>query len=773
MKKLFLMFAFLLSIFSILKADKIKEITLTYDRGQFSLVENSSNEVTVVPLSCTAAYSEDENALGIPFFACNVLVPENCSYKNVSFSFEKEMLRDNCVLSKAPRQYTTDMSGDMVEPVMTNTARGASQDIGIKYVGESKSGNLKILHFNVCPFAYDSADRQLFLANKIDIKINLKESGVATFSGNVNCSPMLEKIPDMVANPWIIPFEPIRREGTLDYVIITNDILMPAFEELADWKNMKGVRTEIVSVSDIAREYHCASLQEKIKLFLYEMYTLRGLKYAMLGGDDTVVPVQYCYAYVNSKYNTLEMPTDLYYACFDGQYTWDANYNGILGECSDSINMMPNIFLTRLPVRTRDDVEAYTGKLLAYEQYSDENVYSDEILMCGHKLDEDEDAEQKGNNLYENYIKPYWGGERKKFYDTNHSDFGDNYTTNGINMQLILERGFSFAEVITHGGPQEWLFKGGCSYDYERALSQQNKGFTIITTNSCSTNAFDSADIPYKHDPCLSEALIRNGNSGVVAYLGCSREGWYSNSPTKADFGASMLYEAQYYKNLFSPRFKDKNFGKIVAYSKADMVGYCFYDNTFRWVQFGLNPVGDPEMPIYTSKPEKLEAKVFISKDKISVNADVDSCRICVMSTSDKGESYYSIVNNVKNATFNTSIDSLTVCVTKQNYIPNVIKCTSRPWVDGVIIVAGVDMLIGFRPNPKVGEVSIDYNVESLSSATKAVVSTSTGDIKGTYSLEHGLGTLSIDKSTLPKDIISVSLIVDGKLKDSIRFNNK
>ena len=143
------------------------------------------------------------------------------------------------------------------------------------------------------------------------------------------------------------------------------------------------------------------------------------------------------------------------------------------------------------------------------------------------------------------------------------------------------------------------------------------------------------------------------------------------------------------------------------------------------------------------------------------------------MSTSDKGMSYYNVINDVKSATFDTLIDSLTVCITKQNYIPKIVTCDIRPVSDKYAIVAGMDEFIDFNPNHTIGEVSIDYHVASLSSTAKAVVSTSTGDIQGTYSLEQGIGTLNLDKSTLPKDIISVSLRVDGKLKDSIRFNNK
>ena len=85
----------------------------------------------------------------------------------------------------------------------------------------------------------------------------------------------------------------------------------------------------------------------------------------MLGGDNSVVPVQYCFN--RCLTDSIIQPADLFYMCFQGQFDWDLDGDGIIGEKEDSISLIPDVSLTRLPIRTASHVEAYTNKLLKYE----------------------------------------------------------------------------------------------------------------------------------------------------------------------------------------------------------------------------------------------------------------------------------------------------------------------------------------------------------------------------------------------------------------------
>lgn len=191
---------------------------------------------------------------------------------------------------------------------------------------------------------------------------------------------------------------------------------------------------------------------------------------------------------------------------------------------------------------------------------------------------------------------------------------------------------------------------------------------------ACNTNAFDSED----YDPCLSEAFIRNANSGVIAYLGCSRSGWYSTDSTK--MGTSLEYEALFYENLFSSDIQEKNYGAIVAMAKAAMInscnlsGYPKASDRYRWVQFGLNPIGDPEMPIFTTTPMDFNnSSITCYEDSLTVHTGVAGCTVCVMSSDDGGNSYFQVKREAEDVTFHGTPPDVSVCITKQNYIPKVI----------------------------------------------------------------------------------------------------
>ncbi len=208
-------------------------------------------------------------------------------------------------------------------------------------------------------------------------------------------------------------------------------------------------------------------------------------------------------------------------------------------------------------------------------------------------------------------------------------------------------------------------------------------GHCIITTTACTTNAFDNY-YTYATTPnvaCLGSTFIKNPK-GALAYLGCSRAGLFSQAESNRTLsGVSFNYEKSFYKYLFADStIVDKNYAHIVAKAKADYIHLSnFEPSYYRWIQYGLNPLGDPEMPIFTSSPLTFNSATFqIVNDtnciRLNVNSNVDNCRICLMSADDDGASYYNVQYNVKNATFTNPPKNCIICITKQNYIPKQFK---------------------------------------------------------------------------------------------------
>lgn len=655
-------------------ADEIKTLSVEYSMDNFSLIYDSVGCVNILSYCYNVDYDEIPDEPALPLIPLNVLISSEKDFNGITVNCLKKPILDNVVLAANPipmKIGAFDEDIKVVQPLYEDKVYPSNC---IKYVSTTFVENNTLLNFLVCPFEYDAINKRLFFIEKIDLNIRLRPSVDRAIISQRNES-MHSIIENLIINPDELDVfkkdvSRIGNEEEIEYVIITSSKLALAFQPLIRWKKMKGVRSKVISDGYIERHYEGATMQEKIKSCLYDFYKNRGLKYVLLGGDEVIVPAQGCYGIVAGKTQDKNIPTDLYYACFDGNFRWDGDGDGIYGEIEDNIVMTPSVFVTRIPVRTAKDVAAFVSKLICYEQRPILNEWNDYILMSGKKLwgyeSSHSDAELKGDKLYENYIAPFL--KKRKFYDT-YTDFagGAGYTLNSANLQEQLSQGYAFVDMITHGSRISWALEEG-RYVSEDAKRMSSLNASIITTMACSTNAFDGIE-----EPCLSEAFIRNDSNGVVAYLGCSREGWGTVGPY---LGVSLQYEARFYQNLFSSSLKDKNYGAIVAAAKMGMLNFCGSYGSSRWVQFGLNPIGDPEMPIYITKPLTFHsATVMCGLDEVVVDAQEDGCTICVMSNDggfNDGHTYYDVRKGVRTAIFSGITSNVTVCITKQNFIPKV-----------------------------------------------------------------------------------------------------
>ncbi len=678
-------------------AQETKTFTVRFADGDFVLENDADGCVVINSGNRDAVFDDHTSKPGLPYVSFNLLVAPNQTCSDISFTIlEKVKVKSGVTVAPNPAIYPTDGS---VVPSEEHAPVAYTDDVypakSVEYAGLHKMDGYRFLGFNVCPFIYDAANRDLYLIKSLTVNAPLEtESGPMkkASSGRIGRN-MSDIVQGLVENGdeletlyGNVPETGMKRVITnatdnIEYLIVTNDELSEYFWNLYAWKMEKGVTTKIVTVESINENYEGETIQLKIKNCLKDYYENHGTKFVMLGGDDKVVPVMGCYGRVRyydkeKKEYVFEIdnsiPTDLFYACFDNDFKWNANGNDIYGEKADNIDILPEIFLSRVPVRTEEDVWAYVNKVLNYERGITAKEWSNNILMSGAKLyiskgnPPKSDAQAKSEIMYDANIQPYWDGERKRFYDTG-TDFpgGADYDFNQINFQEQLSQGYSFVDVMTHGYYDDFALENEESYDSDDALNLNNPKPTIITTTACLTNGFDNE----YNEPCLSEAFIRNKRSGVIAYLGCSRVGW--GNTEYSTFGVSDNYNIGFYFTLFAFADVYNNFAKIVAISKMKKAGSCRSEGSYKWIMFGLNPIGDPEMPIYTQKPKEFEnVKFDFDGDSVVIDAGIDGCRICLMSP-DIGETYYEVVENVQKTTFcNLPDGEIDICITRPGYIP-------------------------------------------------------------------------------------------------------
>lgn len=784
MKRWFFTFFVLIVFTAGLKAVGTKTIDVCFSEKQFSFYTNPLGVVEIISNANNATLESDTNLPGLPFVPVNVKVPFGTRPNAVSERISKRLLLTDVNISPNPVCVPTNVTIEPRIQSVPNYEKKAYPTNTVELVTTSDMNGYSVLRFLVCPFIYDASEKNLYIIDKVSIELDLNVSAVdfANYTDGENMygiidDTILEMADGDECMPMSIsPFLPIVTFVPTKYVIITTNALADAFKPLMLWKKTKGLKACITTIETITENYPADDVQASIKYYLYDMYKNYKLKYVLLGGDDTIVPVRKCYCLTSAQGQNLT-PADLYYACFSNNFLWNANGNSVYGEINDSISMDPSIFVTRAPVRTVSDVKAFVDKVIGYEAAPLEKEWNNNILMAGnylftYKEKEDaiikyDDAELKGDNLYTNYIAPYWNGERRKFYNSA-NDWGKGYTLNVENFQEQLSKGYTFVEMISHGKPVSWKLDNGLEYFTTNADVLENTGYTIITTNACETNAFDDyIDWENKqNDPCLSESFIRNFKSGVVAYLGSSRYGWADDG---SSLGLSMKYEAAFYENLFSSSLKDKNFGLIAAVAKHSLINSCFTNGKYRSLQFSINPIGDPEMPIFTSTPKKFNL-VNVSRTtgngNVLISAGVDSCTICLMSIDDAGATYYRVKENVGSAEFPNPKCNVKYCITKQGYIPYVDTCF-------VVATTSESKIKQCSTNAIGNDLFLSVDVADTTQDAKVIISSLNGVKVKVIDLVKGQNSITEDISLCKSGINVVSLFVDGKVVDSSSFVKK
>ncbi|MFC1502512.1 C25 family cysteine peptidase, partial [bacterium] len=446
------------------------------------------------------------------------------------------------------------------------------------------------------------------------------------------------------------------------YVIITSDGLVDAFQPLADWKKKKGLSAEIVTTSWIEANYSGVDTQEKIRNFIMDAQQSWGTIWLLLGGDTGIIPDRKTYA-MDCEYGDFSdnyIPCDLYYADFEGD--WNANGNEIYGEVDDDVDLYPDIYLGRASVENVTEAEAFVNKILIYEKYAGSSHALDMLFMAGVAWDEPfTDAGEMKDFMDVEFVPPRFD-PITKLYSVRHND---DLST----VLAAINAGQNFINHCNHA----WI--NGVSLGEDFLGIPEIDGLTngpdygIFFTVGCWPGAFD-------YD-CFGEHFITNPNGGGVAFIGNSRYGW--GSPGNPIYGYSDRFDQQFYKALLKDGLQ--HIGQALAAAKTVFIPFSHQENVYRWHQYQLNLLGDPEMPVWTDAPAQLT--VAIPYELASENAQctvtvtdegapVQGAVVCLMQntsvyqvsiTGHAGEAHFSI-NQASPA------ELLHITVTAPNYIP-------------------------------------------------------------------------------------------------------
>ncbi len=374
--------------------------------------------------------------------------------------------------------------------------------------------------------------------------------------------------------------------GNYDYVIITANNWVSAFQPLAEWKTKKGTPAIIVTTDWIYNESgYNGSQQDKIRAFVQDVSNNWGATFFLLGGDADTVP---CHTRVFSQVDPDPVPNDTYYADFDDDWVCEVN----VGRAS-----------VTGPGTGTGQIGNFINKILAYEK-NPVAGFTTRSAMFGFDLDESTQAEQCKMFIDNSYIP--WDWTRSNVYD---SDSGNHES----NVIAALNAGQNLMNHADHSNSDTlgagYLNHGGAIYSSDMdALSNGNRQ-GIFYSQGCDPVAFDEAN-------CIAEHFVRGANKGGLAFIGNSRYGWYN--PGHYDT-LSMKYDITFFHSLIAMNFY--KLGWAFSDSKNSAVEN---DNHYRYLFTGLELLGDPEMPVWTGLPEILSAdfpyEVPVGSSSFTVN---------------------------------------------------------------------------------------------------------------------------------------------------------
>ena len=396
--------------------------------------------------------------------------------------------------------------------------------------------------------------------------------------------------------------------GAADFVIITSSAFAPYFQPLADWKNQKGIRTRIITLDTIYANYTGSDNAEKIRNFIKDMHDNHGAMYFLLGGQcdyengQEIVPRRNAFVMQsNAGYYTDEdtIIADLYFADLDG--SWDGDGDGTYGETNDNVDMYPDVYVGRAPVRTTAQVSNFVNKVLAFEHSP--AINTGYIKTSFHPQ----------GNLWDTNHGTSMPDSMVQFDPSDWSHVFMREDNEGITRTAVndsFDNGYQLVHFVGHGNEYGVYYNNGSStmmnyYDADN-LSNGFSRLSIATSIACFSGAMDEVS----NGDCFAEHLVNATNGGTVASLFNSRYGWGYSQPEGA-LGPSGEQSKYFFRAIHQNGLY--RLGQVWANMQSSMVPDAQNDNYFRWCLYERNLLGDPTLEIWTDVPVGLV---------MSVNAD-------------------------------------------------------------------------------------------------------------------------------------------------------
>jgi hypothetical protein len=412
------------------------------------------------------------------------------------------------------------------------------------------------------PFHYNPSEATLRFYNDITIEITpmkqITTNSITQYQLAKIDSDFLFLYKHHFINFNTARYEPVSEQGNM--LVITYDTFYTTMVPFVQWKNLKGIPTEMVNVSTIGNA-------NAIKTYISDYYNSKGLTFVLLVGDVAQVPTLY-----------------------PGYGASDPSYSYIVGS-----DHYADLFVGRFSAENIAQVETQANRTITYErdpQIGAEWYKKGVGIASNQGPGDDNEMDYQHIRNIRTLLLNFTYSFVDEFYDGSQGGGDAPGDPTPSMVATALNEGRSIINYCGHGWIQGWGSSGFSNSDIT-GLTNDNM-LPFITSVACNNGEFDGGT-------CFGEAWLRATHNGqptgaIGAYMSTISQSW--DPPMEAQDEFNNILVGIY------PDNKKTTFGALCfngAMAMIDDYGSAGEGEADAWTVFG-----DPSVQVRTDTPAEM-----------------------------------------------------------------------------------------------------------------------------------------------------------------------
>lgn len=409
------------------------------------------------------------------------------------------------------------------------------------------------------PFQYNPVEATLRYYNEITIEVYPLKQTTANTLPNQPVLKVDSAFLPVYARHFLnfdqLRYDPVPEQGNMLVIVYDNfyDDMVP----FVQWKNLKGIPTEMVLVSEIGNA-------AAIKSYITDYYNTKGLTFVLLVGDAAQVPPLYT-----------------------GGAASDPSYGYVVGN-----DHYADLFVGRFSAETIEHVQTQVNRTITYEQYPQDGAeWYKKGVGIGSAQGPGDDNEMDFQHIrnIRTLLMNFTYNKVDELYDGSQGGEDAPGDPNPTTVATSVNEGCTVINYCGHGSPTSWG-TSGFSNNNIYTLTNDNM-LPVIVSVACNNGEFD-------YGTCFAEAWLRATHDGapigaIGAYMSTISQSW--DPPMEAQDEFNNILVGLYPENIRT------TYGALCYEGAAAMIddyGSAGIGEADYWTVFG-----DPSLQVRTDTP--------------------------------------------------------------------------------------------------------------------------------------------------------------------------